>query len=51
MVTWAGVQLILSSGNPEKVASARRNIIYVVVGLIVASFAWTIVRFVIDRTK
>lgn len=49
IVVYAGVQLILSNGNAEKVATSRRTIIYAIVGLIVMSLAWVIVGFVVKR--
>ena len=49
MVVYAGVQLILSNGNAEKVATARRTIIYTLVGLIVMSLAWVIVAYVVKK--
>ena len=46
VVIWAGIQMILSQGNSEKVAQARRGIIYAVAGLIVIFFAQVLVQFI-----
>lgn len=43
----AGIQLMLSEGNSEKVAKARRSILYAVIGLAVTLFASVIVNFVV----
>jgi hypothetical protein len=46
VVIWAGIQMIISQGNSEKVAQARRSIIYAIAGLVVISFAQVIVWFI-----
>lgn len=46
MIVYAGIQLILSQGNSEKVATARRSIIFSAVGLIIILFSWAIVGFI-----
>jgi hypothetical protein len=51
MVVYAGIQLILSQGNSEKVATARRSIIYAIAGLVVIISAWAIVAFIINRVS
>lgn len=49
MVIYAGIQMIISQGNSEKVAQARRSIIYAIAGLVIIIFSWTIVSFVVGR--
>ena len=49
MVVYSGIQLIISQGNSEKVAQARRAIIYAVAGLVVIFFAQVIVLFIFNR--
>lgn len=49
MVVYSGIQLIISQGNSEKVAQARRGIIYAVAGLVVIFFAQVIVLFIFNR--
>jgi Type IV secretion system pilin len=44
-----GVKFILSSGEPDKAASARKGIIYALVGLIVVFGADIIVFVVLER--
>jgi hypothetical protein len=48
VVIYAGIQLIISLGNAEKVATARRNIIYAITGLVIIISAGTIVSYVIN---
>jgi hypothetical protein len=46
IIVIAGIQFILSSGEPGKVAKARNAILYAVVGLIIALSATGIASFV-----
>ena len=48
MIIWAGVQYTTSAGDSNKVATAKNTIVYAVVGLIVAVFAYAIVNFVVS---
>ena len=50
-VIWSGIALIISQGNPEKIASARRGIIYAIAGLVVISLSWAIVGFVYGQVN
>ena len=43
-----GIKFILSDGNPEKAASARKGIIYAVIGLVISLSANVIVVFVLQ---
>lgn len=45
-ITWAGVQMILSTGEEEKFKKARHTMIYAFVGLIVAGLAYGTVNFI-----
>ncbi len=45
-VIYGGFQFILSQGEPEKAASARRTIINALVGLVIAIMATVIVSFI-----
>jgi hypothetical protein len=47
-VIYAGIQLIISLGNSEKVATARRNVIYALAGLVITISAGAIVSYVIN---
>lgn len=47
IIVLAGFKYITSAGDPQGVASARKAIIYAIVGLIVCFSAWSIVTFVI----
>lgn len=44
-----GIQLIISTGDPQKIAKARMTILYSVVGLVIAVSAEVIVMFVLGR--
>jgi len=43
----AGIDFMLSQGEPDKISRARNSIIYALVGLVVTIFAAAIVNFVI----
>ena len=47
MLMWGGIQWITSSGNPEKLASAKKKITLAIIGLVIALSAFFIVRVVI----
>ena len=49
LVMIGGFSYITSAGNPEKTATAKKRIIYALVGLLIAALAWAIVHFVINR--
>lgn len=41
----AGIQFMLSRGDPQKAAKARSAIIYAAIGLVIAVLAFSIVQF------
>ncbi len=49
VIVIAGLQYILSQGNPQAVAKAKNAIIYGFVGLLVSLLAFIIVGFVVQR--
>jgi hypothetical protein len=49
VIVIAGVQFILSSGEPQKINTARNAIIYAAVGLAVSLLAMVIVSFVLAK--
>lgn len=49
LIMIGGFNYITSAGNPEKTASAKKRIIYALVGLVIAALAWVIVHFVTNR--
>ena len=49
MIILAGLKFVSSGSNPQEVANARERLIYAVVGLIIASLAQVLVRFVINK--
>lgn len=44
-----GIKYATADGDSGKITSAKNNILYSVIGLIVAIMAWGIVSFVVDR--
>lgn len=49
MIILSGIFYMVSGGNSSQVATAKNTLIYSVVGLLVAIFAYAIVNFVIAR--
>ena len=47
MLIWGGIRYVLSGGDSGAVSSAKKTILYAVVGVIVAILAYAIVNFVI----
>lgn len=47
MLMWGGIQWITSSGDPEKVASAKKKLTFAVVGLVISIGAFFIVRVIL----
>jgi hypothetical protein len=45
----AGIQYMLSTGDPTKVNNAKNAILYAVIGLIIAGLSQVIVQFVITK--
>ncbi len=50
VIILAGIQIIVSAGDPAKIAKGRQTILYAVVGLIVSVSAFAIVQFVVSKT-
>lgn len=51
MIVYSGIQYVISMGDSNKIAKAKNTLIYSIVGLVVAIFAYAIVSFVVDRAK
>lgn len=49
MIIFGGFQYLTSAGDPQKAGKARNTILYSVIGLLVAVFAFAIVNFVLDN--
>lgn len=49
LITIAGVQYILSQGDPQKVAKAKNTILYSVIGLVITLVAATLVMFLVTE--
>ncbi len=50
MVIVGGYWYTLSGGDPQRVARAKKTILWSVIGLAISISAWTIVNFVIGST-
>lgn len=48
MLIFGGFRYVVSSGNKEAVSSAKNTILYAIVGLLVAIFAYAIIGFVLE---
>jgi hypothetical protein len=49
MIIIGGFKYVTSAGDSNSIASAKNTVIYAIVGLIIASLAQVIVRFVLNR--
>lgn len=49
MLIIGGIRYTVSNGDSNQVSSAKNTILYAVVGLVVAIFAYAIVNFVVTR--
>jgi hypothetical protein len=50
MILIAGFRYITSSGSEQTVASAKKTLLYAIIGLMIAILAQVIARFVINKT-
>ena len=48
MLVWGGIRYIISGGDSKKVTDAKNTILYAILGLIIAFFAYAIVNFVLN---
>ncbi len=48
MLIWGGLRYILSGGDSKKITDAKNTILYAILGLIIAFFAYAIVNFVLN---
>jgi hypothetical protein len=49
IIVIAGIRFMTSQGNPQTINSARNQIIYATVGIVVAALAQGIVTFVLKK--
>lgn len=49
IITWSGIQYIISQGDPGKVKDAKNSIVYAVVGLVLASTAFLIIEYLVRQ--
>ena len=48
MLSWGGLRYIISGGDSKKITDAKNTILYALLGLIIAFFAYAIVNFVLN---
>lgn len=48
MLIWGGFRYIISGGDSKKITDAKNTILYAILGLIIAFFAYAIVNFVLN---
>ncbi len=48
MLIWGGLRYILSGGDAKKITDAKNTILYALIGLAIAFFAFAIVNFVLN---
>lgn len=48
MLIWGGLRYIISGGDSKKVTDAKNTILYALLGLVIAFFAYAIVNFVLN---
>lgn len=49
MLIWGGIRYATSAGDANKVTAAKNTIIYAVLGLVVAIFAYAIIKFLVGE--
>ena len=49
MLIIGGIRYTISGGNSQQITAAKNTILYAVIGLVLAAFAYAIVNFVIFR--
>lgn len=49
VITVAGLQMVLSQGNPEQVNKSRNAVLYAVIGLVICITGYSLVSFVVNK--
>lgn len=49
VVVYAGIQMVISAGNTEKVATARKSLLAAIAGLLIIFSAQVIVNYIWDK--
>lgn len=49
MLIWGGIRYATSAGDSNKVTAAKNTILYAIIGLVVALFAYAIVNFLVTN--
>lgn len=48
-IIYAGIQWAMSGGDKQKIQASRNRLIYSIIGLIVITISFSIVKFITDR--
>lgn len=48
MLIYGGIRYVLSSGDPGRVKDAKNTVLYAIIGLVVAIFAYAIINWIIQ---
>lgn len=51
MIIVGGIRYTTSNGDSNKVTAAKNTVMYAVIGLVIAIFAYAIVNFVVDKAS
>jgi hypothetical protein len=46
LIIISGIKLVLSGGDPEKVASAKKSLTFTIIGLLIVLFAFVIINLI-----
>lgn len=50
MIVWAGYKFVMSEGDPEKISSARKTLIYAIAGLIFVFLSFFFLNVIAEFT-
>lgn len=48
MLIWGGLRYVISGGDSKKITDAKNTVLYAILGLVIAIFAYAIVNFVLN---
>lgn len=50
-IVWAGIQYVLSRGEPAKIKQAKDTILYALIGIVVVMLSFVIVNYIVGQFK
>ncbi|HVE80556.1 MAG TPA: hypothetical protein VNA68_00200 [Candidatus Dormibacteraeota bacterium] len=51
MIIWAGINYVISQGDPGRIKSAKDTITYAIFGLVLSAGAFLIIEFILGRFR